>query len=474
LRNSADQRGGRARAGWSGGAGGARRLAPRKSMGQNFLQDAELAQWIAEQAEPGEADLVIEAGPGTGALTRHLAGMAGRLLLVEKDEALAADLRARYGAESGVEVLEADASRFDLRPFYQRGRVHFVGNLPYSMGGEILRHVLTPPTPVSLAVVMLQKEVCERLAAAPGSPGCAAVSALVWRDWQVEWLRQVGPEVFHPRPKVDSAVLRLRPRDPAALPVHDRGVFERLVRHGFSQRRKQLKNLLPTGFEDWEGAAAALGLAASARAEELSLEHWVALARWQERRPEVDAGQSSEEVFDVVDELDQVIETRTRGEVHRLGLRHRAVHVFVFNRRGELFLQQRSHLKDVAPLRWDSSAAGHLDSGETYAEAVIREVREELGVTTSGGVRAGKLAAGPETDHEFVELHVLRHHGPVRYPAEEVRTGDWFRPEVVADWVEARPRDFARGFVSCWRLWLEAGKPLPEGVSSVPIEGAGS
>ncbi len=430
-------------------------VTPRKSLGQNFLQDEELARWIAAQIEPEQADLLIEAGPGLRALTRHLEGRPRHLLLVEKDREIASRLRAHYCGQTGVEVLEADATQFDLRPWYSHGEVRFIGNLPYSVGGEILRHLLTPPTPVRRAVFMLQKEVCERLAAPPGGPGCAALSALVQRDWQVEWLRTVGPEVFMPRPKVDSAVVRLTPRDPASLPVCDRRRFESLVRAGFSQRRKQLKNLLPPGPAAWGDLAETLALPETMRAEELTLAQWVALTRWFEGRREADAGQHASEVFDVVDEQDQVTGQRTRGEVHHCGLRHRAVHVFVFNRRGELFLQQRSHLKDVSPLAWDSSAAGHLDSGESYTAAALRELREELGIVTAATERILKLTAGPGTDNEFVELHVARHDGKLRWPAEEVRTGEWFAPDTVTQWVGARPQDFARGFVTCWLAWLE-------------------
>ncbi len=444
-----------------GGSGGRRRVisgtevTPRKSLGQNFLQDEALARWITDQIEPDDADLVIEAGPGLRALTRHLEGRPKRLLLVEKDREIAAGLRACYPEGGAVELLEADATRFDLRPWYRFGDVRFIGNLPYSVGGEILRHVLTPPTPVRCAVLMLQKEVCERLAAAPGSDGCAALSALVQRDWQVEWLRTVGPEVFVPRPKVDSAVVRLTPRDAASLPVCDRIRFERLVRAGFSQRRKQLKNLLPAGPGAWSELAETLAMPETMRAEELTLEQWVALTRWYEGRREADAGQRASEVFDVVDENDQVLEQRTRGEVHRLGLRHRAVHIFVFNRRGEVFLQRRSHLKDVSPLAWDSSAAGHLDSGESYAAAAVRELREELGIEAAATERVLKIPAGTGTDNEFVELHQANHHGAVRWPPEEVQTGEWFASETVTAWVAERPQDFARGFVTCWRAWLK-------------------
>jgi len=431
------------------------RVTPRKSLGQNFLQDEDLARWIVDQVEPDGAALVIEAGPGLRALTRHLEGRPGKLLLIEKDRQIAAQLRAHYEGAVGVELLEDDATQFDLRPWFKYGAVGFVGNLPYSVGGEILRHILTPPTPIARAVIMLQKEVCERLAAKPGSSGCSALSALVQRDWNVEWLRTVGPEVFVPRPKVDSAVVRLTLRDPGSLPICERRGFERMVKMGFSQRRKQLKNLLPSGPEEWGALAERLGLPETMRAEELTLEHWVDLTRWYEGRNEADSGQKASEVFDVVDENDQVVEQRTRGEVHRLGLRHRAMHAFVFNRRGEVFLQQRSHLKDVSPLAWDSSAAGHLDSGEDYAGAAIREIREELGVELETTERILKIPAGPGTDNEFVELHVARHDGAVRCPPEEVRTGQWFSPALVSEWIAARPQDFARGFRTCWQGWLE-------------------
>lgn len=444
----------------SGGGGRSRqisglRVAPRKSLGQNFLQDEDLARWIADQVDPDGADLVIEAGPGLRALTRHLEGRSKHLLLVEKDREIAAQLRVHYEGVTGVELLEDDATSFDLRPWFKYGAVRFVGNLPYSVGGEILRHILTPPTPVARAVIMLQKEVCERLAAKPGSSGCSALSALVQRDWDVEWLKTVGPEVFVPKPKVDSAVVRMTPRDPASLAVCERRGFERVVKMGFSQRRKQLKNLLPAGPESWGALAEKLVLPETMRAEELTLEQWVAVTRWYEGRTEVDAGQKASEVFDVVDEKDEVVGQRTRGEVHQLGLRHRAVHVLMFNRQGNVFLQQRSHLKDVSPMAWDSSAAGHLDSGESYAEAAVREIREELGVEIAASERVAKIPAGPETDHEFVELHVIRHDGAVRWPPEEVRTGQWFPPEVVTEWISVRPQDFARGFRTCWRLWIE-------------------
>ena len=123
-----------------------------------------------------------------------------------------------------------------------------------------------------------------------------------------------------------------------------------------------------------------MGVAETVRAEELSLEQWVELTRHYDAHPLRDVPQSGDELFDVVDEDDTVQRQERRAVVHAEGLLHRAVHVFAFNKRGELFLQKRSGLKDVHPGLWDSSAAGHLDAGEDYEAGAVREVEEELGV----------------------------------------------------------------------------------------------
>lgn len=430
-------------------------VTPRKSMGQNFLVDAELARWIADQISPDGAPFVVEPGPGLGALTQHLIGRPRHLLLVEKDRQLAPELTRQFEHRTDVTVAHEDATTIDMRPWYQLGGVRVVGNLPYSVGGEILKHMLTPPTPVECAVFMLQKEVCQRLSAKVGEHGYGGLSVLVQRDWDVEFLRVVPPEVFQPRPKVDSAVVRFTPRDPGTLPVCDRRIFERLVRLGFGQRRKQLKNLLPDAPGGWADLAAALKMPAMMRAEELSLAQWVDLCRHYEKRVSADAGQKATEMFDVVDEANRVTGQLPRGEVHARGHLHRAVHVFIFNPRGDVFLQKRSHLKDVAPLKWDSSAAGHLDVGESYAAAAIRETREELGIDIKGTELAAQLPAGTHTDYEFVELHLAQHGGPMRCPPEEIATGEWFAPSMVTAWVTARPQDFAKGFVACWNAFLD-------------------
>src|SRR5437867_5001138 len=141
----------------------------------------------------------------------------------------------------------------------------------------------------------------------------------------------------------------------------------------------------------------------------------------------------SEEIFDVVNERDEVIGRQTRDEVHRLGLMHRAVHVLVFNSRRHVFLQKRSMAKDRLPGLWDSSAAGHLDRGESYDACALRELREELGLELSAPPeRLFKLAACLETGMEHVWVYRHFAEGPFRLNPDEIETGGWFAPATIS------------------------------------------
>jgi isopentenyl-diphosphate delta-isomerase type 1 len=158
-----------------------------------------------------------------------------------------------------------------------------------------------------------------------------------------------------------------------------------------------------------------------------------------------------EEIFDVVDENDQVIGQRTRGDVHRLGLRHRAVHVLIFNHLGEVFLQKRSPTKDTHPGKWDSSSSGHLDVGETYDACAVREVMEELGLNLATvPARLRKVAACAETGQEHIWIYRCQAEGPFTLHPEEIETGAWFSPGKVDAWMKEQPGDFAPAFVLVW------------------------
>lgn len=164
-----------------------------------------------------------------------------------------------------------------------------------------------------------------------------------------------------------------------------------------------------------------------------------------------------EEIFDVVNERDEVIGHAPRSEVHARGLLHRAVHVLVFNARGEVFLQKRSMKKDKHPGVWDSSASGHVDSGEDYDTCAAREVREEIGLNIAAtGLslplkRLFKIGACEETDAEFVWVYRCESEGPFRLHPDEIDAGAWFAPTKVSQWIKERPQDFAPAFVFIWK-----------------------
>ena len=163
----------------------------------------------------------------------------------------------------------------------------------------------------------------------------------------------------------------------------------------------------------------------------------------------------SDEIFDVVNEHDEVVGRAPRREVHRTGLMHRAIHVFIFNARGEIFLQKRSMSKDSSPGLWDSSASGHLDSGENYDACAMRELREEIGLDVSAPPRrVFKVSPCAETGQEFVWLYEGASEGPFTLHPEEIERGDWFTRMWVTQWISERPQDFAPAFVLLWKKFV--------------------
>jgi isopentenyldiphosphate isomerase len=159
-----------------------------------------------------------------------------------------------------------------------------------------------------------------------------------------------------------------------------------------------------------------------------------------------------EEIFDVVNRRDEVIGQASRADVHARGLMHRAAHVLLFNSRGEVFLQKRSLTKDKSPGLWDSSASGHVDSGEEYDACAVREVREELGLTpTQPPQRLFKLSAGDETDQEHVWVYEGEAEGPFALNADEIECGEWVAPQEVTRRLAERPQEFSSAFAFLWR-----------------------
>ncbi len=161
----------------------------------------------------------------------------------------------------------------------------------------------------------------------------------------------------------------------------------------------------------------------------------------------------ADEHFDVVNERDEPVGRARRSEVHARGLWHRAVHILVFNRAGQVFLQKRSLRKDVAPGKWDSSCSGHLDAGEGYDHAAVRELGEELGLNDQPRPeRWLRVNACAETGWEFCWIYRLNHEGPFVLHPEEIERGDWYQPAEVTRLITARPEDYAPAFRYIWSL----------------------
>lgn len=160
----------------------------------------------------------------------------------------------------------------------------------------------------------------------------------------------------------------------------------------------------------------------------------------------------ADEWFDVVNDRDEVIGRETRRVVHATGLWHRAVHVLVFNRAGEIFLQKRSMLKDLSPGLWDSSCSGHLDSGEDYDTAAVRELGEEIGLKVDRvPERWFRLDACEATGWEFCWIYRLQHEGPFVLHPEEIERGEWVAPRELARRMQAEPENYCSSFTLIWQ-----------------------
>ena len=258
-----------------------------RALGQHFLRDTAMADRIVALVAPTSRDVVVEIGPGQGSLTGLLAAASGRLVALEVDVALAARLRERFADAPSVEIVDADARSFDystlaaLKPD-PSGRVLAVGNLPYSVGKPILMALVEAGGAIDEMALMLQREVAERVAAAPGSRVYGSLSVLTQVVCDVRLAFGVPPGAFSPPPQVDSAVIHLRAHAAPPVPVAEPARFRAVVRAAFSQRRKNLANALAAGLglgsERARGLVTATGIDPARRAETLSLGEFAHLA----------------------------------------------------------------------------------------------------------------------------------------------------------------------------------------------------
>lgn len=247
---------------------------PRKALGQHFLHDPGVIASIIAAIAPQPDDRMVEIGPGLGALTRPLLAHVSHLHLVEVDRDLAARWRAEAASGLPLTVYEADALAFDFGSLGFDLRV--VGNLPYNISSPLLFHLAEYAAHIRDMHVMLQKEVVDRIVAAPATPAYGRLSVMLQARFRVEKLFNVPPGCFSPPPKVDSAVARLVPLSAAALPCRNTERFAQLVALAFGQRRKTLRNTLK-GMVD-AATFTALGIDPNRRGETLSVAEFAALA----------------------------------------------------------------------------------------------------------------------------------------------------------------------------------------------------
>jgi 16S rRNA (adenine1518-N6/adenine1519-N6)-dimethyltransferase len=252
---------------------------PRKRFGQNFLQKQDVIEDILHAIGPCPEDLMVEIGPGLGALTTPLAKALKQLHVIELDRDIVKVLRGKP-ANSNVVIHEGDALKFDFATLGPGLRV--VGNLPYNISTPLLFHLAAHIDSVRDIHAMLQKEVVERMVAAPDTAAYGRLSVALQYRFEMEKVLDVGPDAFYPQPKVHSAVIRMLPRakrEPAAL---DDALFARVVTTAFSQRRKTLRNTLHNVLEaaDFE----ALGIDPGARAETLAVGDFVRIANWLDQQ----------------------------------------------------------------------------------------------------------------------------------------------------------------------------------------------
>jgi 16S rRNA (adenine1518-N6/adenine1519-N6)-dimethyltransferase len=252
----------------------------KKHLGQHFLHERGVVDRIVLALDPRPGDTLVEIGPGQGALTFPLLERHGRLTAIEFDRDLLAPLAEAARAHGELRIVPGDVLGVDLtmlaRELSADGRIRLLGNLPYNLSSPILFHALEHAAAIVDMHFMLQREVVERMAAAPGSKVYGRLSVMLQAYCAVTSLFRVPPGAFRPPPKVDSAVVRLVPRAPETIGIDDPQRFAAVVRAAFGQRRKTLRNALAAVADT--ATIEAAGVRPDARAEQLSVADFVRLA----------------------------------------------------------------------------------------------------------------------------------------------------------------------------------------------------
>ena len=251
-------------------------LRPHKGLGQNFLSDDEVLAGIADAAEIPEPADVREVGPGLGSLTRHLAERAEHVVTVELDKDLIPVLRKEFAGRPDVEIVEGDILEFSPDEYFKNGDYYVAANIPYYITSAVIRHLLEGKARPKQMALTVQKEVAERICAAPGKLSLLALSVQVYGEADMPMI--IPAAAFYPEPNVDSAVVRIRLYEEPLIPQEKLDDFFALAKAGFGQKRKTLRNSLSSNLHLSGPEAEALlqkaGIDPMRRAETLTIEEW--------------------------------------------------------------------------------------------------------------------------------------------------------------------------------------------------------
>ena len=246
----------------------------KRSLGQNFLSDPAVVRRILGAFNATGSDVVLEIGPGRGALTEGLVETGGKLFVLEFDDEFAARLQDRFRDRNNFTLLHGDALEVDFTSISPGQRLRLISNLPYNISTAVLQRLFDQAEAFEDCLLMFQREVAERISAGPGSKDRGYLSVLTEAYFKVVRLFDVAPDAFVPRPKVWSTVVRL---EPTRRTVPARLEFNRLVAAGFAQKRKTIANNLKSFSESYRDALEHSGIDPKRRAETLSLDEWLRL-----------------------------------------------------------------------------------------------------------------------------------------------------------------------------------------------------
>jgi 16S rRNA (adenine1518-N6/adenine1519-N6)-dimethyltransferase len=265
-------------------------IRPSKGMGQNFLFDRDVVRRVVDTAGLDQTSVVVEIGPGLGIMTEELLARAGRVIAIELDRRLGAHLRHLFGDRSNFTLVEGNALDIDPADVVPSNAVYqVVANLPYSVASAITRHALEATRPPSKLTLMVQKEVAERMTASPPQMSILGVATQFYANAEIAFV--VPPDVFVPKPKVESAVVQISTKPALPLPREEIESFFRIVNAGFRQKRKQVANSLSAELKLPKATVQEVleraGIDPMRRAETISVEEWVGL--WRAFRDEAAA-----------------------------------------------------------------------------------------------------------------------------------------------------------------------------------------